>query len=297
MQSYYSILFVPLRPDIKEQVSIGLILRYERLVFFQYSKTKLNWLKDQLSTNSFRLLSHSIRAIDNLLKQESQSQKGTIYNLFPNEEKSSSSWNKEYISYLSKYNNNLLTFTPPRSISLKADLDFFKKLFQLYVSDDFEETLIQENKPDINSFLEEKFYPKIENRINKNIIITSQQVHTLFLPTQVDFIGQNKNPVLGRTVNFERRHDFVENDLRAIYTLVTAFEKIKENSGKYYVIGEEPKSKYNSKSHNVWREIYKSKIMDFVDYRDFEKIEEYLEKHDVRPFIAENDNIKSPPQI
>lgn len=284
MQSFYSILLVPLRPEIHEQVSVGLLLRNERRIYFQFSNQKLKWLKAQLSAESFRLLSHSLKAIEKVLNTDFEHQKESMY-LFPNETPIDHSWDRNYISYLSQYNHNLLIFTPPQSISLDANTESFEKLFHLFVSETTEEPRSRRRILPIDQYLKENFYPKIENRVNQNFELSSQVIPTLIAPTTVDFIGQNERPVIGQKIQFSKRYDFVSKDIGEIIALNTAFERLNTQNGKYYIIGEEPSKVAFPKSHDIWKNIRKYEGLDYVDYRETDAISEYLENHNVHPFF------------
>ncbi|MDX2247433.1 MAG: hypothetical protein SF052_11680 [Bacteroidia bacterium] len=287
MQTYYSILMIPLRSEINEQISIGLLLRDEGTVFFKYSVNKLNWLKSQLSSESFRMIVHSLKAIDTLLRKEASVQNEYTYTLFAENTRKNPMWDRNYIFYLSQYNHNLLTFTPPENISLDASQYSFERLYRLFVSDDQVITPALNSESSIDEYLQHNFYPKIKQRVNQQVKLTQKDIPSLFLPTQVDFIGRNEEPVVGQKIQFSKRQDYLGNDLREIYTLAKAFEEIDIKNGKYYIIGKEPEIKDYPKSHEIWKSIIKSKTVDYVEYRDIEKIADYLEKHDVKPFLEE----------
>ena len=111
MKNYYSIIFASIRPEIEEKISIGLLFWNETKKYFEYSNKKLSLSGNLFSDNSYILLKDSLTNIEHTIDLKDKS------------------LDKDYIDYLSKYNQNVLKWTSPKIIDLDVNKDNFKKLF------------------------------------------------------------------------------------------------------------------------------------------------------------------------
>jgi hypothetical protein len=98
--------------------------------------------------------------------------------------------------------------------------------------------------------------------------------------------GINGMPVAGQTIDFDKKHHFLENDIARFVSLTKAIELEGKEKGKYFVLGHEPDKK-DDKNHLLWEQIKDSKFLEFVDVNDVDRVEEYIEKHEVKPYFAE----------
>lgn len=285
MNTFYSILQVPLRVEAGEKLSIGLLLREGDQVFFRYSKMKLKLIKSLIPRNSYTLLRHSLKDMDRMF--EGNTKLGPFHFQLkdsPNPGDNFSS--KEYISYLSRYNNNLLTFSPPSSFLLKASPSVFSNLYQKMVGDEEEVPESMGKSQELSTYLHENLYPKIKAHVNLDVELNTTHLPSLFLPLRVDFIGKNDAPIVGKEIDFSKSHYYLENDLTKLYTLVKAFEESGEEKGKYYAIGKEP-SLETPKNHGIWQTILRSTSVDFVDFQEVDKIIAFIDQHGVTPYLPE----------
>lgn len=284
MKAYFSILQVPLREEAGEKLSLGLLLREGDTIFFHYSNKKLRLLKALLPTQAFRLLTHSLRDIAHLFENQQEVQAGLQFRLLENSSTAEQFSQESYISYLSQYNNNLLTFTPPAPLGLSANPTVYEQLYRKLVADELNPSVEEPQKWVVKEFLTDRFYPKVEERVNIEVELGYEQLPTLFLPLKVSFIGKNDAPVVGKEIDFSKRSYDLEVDLTRIYTLVKAFEETGEGKGTYYAVGQEP-PKSMEKNHRIWKTIYKAPTVEFVDYRESDKIVSFIEEHNVLPFL------------
>ena len=75
-------------------------------------------------------------------------------------------------------------------------------------------------------------------------------------------------------------------------SLVKPLEVSEKHQGKFFIVGDEPSKKDANKQHQIWRHLMESSLMredilEFVPSGEVDKIEKYLEDHDVRPFFKE----------
>lgn len=110
-QLKYSIIYGVVRVEISERISLGLIIVDGDKINVRYSRKKLEALRLLLSQREYEF----IRKV--LL---SMSRKNTINSA-------------EIVSYLSRYSNNLIAFSPLQAVDLEATKDTQDWLFHNYV--------------------------------------------------------------------------------------------------------------------------------------------------------------------
>lgn len=284
MKSYYSILNVPIRLSIGEQISIALILADEEKIHFKYSHGKIVVIKSLLPESAFSFLKSYLKNLESEINKDLNFAHNESINM-PFDLKFKDYLGKNYLSYLSKYSNNLISFTEPKEINIEASSENFDKLFEKYVFGI--DPPIQ--KPTKKTFLERirtNLYPKIEGKVNLDRRLTSAEIPKLLVPTTINFIGRNEVPVTGQTIEFENKHISIENHIAKYISLVKAFELSNEPNGKYFILGKEP-DKSLVDNHKMWSEIRAQKFFDYVPLKEIGRIEEYIIEHGVQPFIED----------
>jgi hypothetical protein len=136
--------------------------------------------------------------------------------------------------------------------------------------------------------VKQNLFPKIENKVNLELSLTSDDFENLFAPIEIDFIGINGIPVAGQTFDFEKKHYYLENDVTRFVSLTKAIELEGINRGKYYVLGREPQKNID-KNHLLWEHIRDSDFLEFVDVDEIGIVEEYIKEHNVRPYFVDKD--------
>lgn len=280
MKSFYSILTVPLRPSSQEQLNIGLLMVDDHQLLFRFSDKKLNFIKKLLPETSFSLLKSYVLG----LSEKLSTNKDDVMR-----EKFSKT---EFVSYLSNYNSNLLTFSIPTPIELEITDQLFRTLFEKFVFS-YEADLTQYGITEsveliesvtIKTRLMRDLFPTIRKRVNLNQTITTKEVPSLLVPSiKIDFIGRNNIPVAGQGVDFETNLSSITNNISKLISLIKAFD-MEGQKGQYFVIGKEPEKQF-AEQHDNWQRIRQSGLIEFVDVNDMQQITDYIEGHDVRPFI------------
>lgn len=107
----YSIIYAVIRPEISEQVSVGLIIVDGQQVEVRYSRQKLNALQGLFPEKEYKFVS---RVVSQMSKNEK------IDSI-------------ETINYLSRYSNNLIAFSPLQSIDVVPSKQNKELLFRNYV--------------------------------------------------------------------------------------------------------------------------------------------------------------------
>ena len=254
-------------------MNIGLLLVDERNLLFKFSSKKLEFIKKLLPESSFNLLKSYIFGLADKLNDSDESMRIKFSKT-------------EFVSYLSNYNSNLLTFSKPTPIELEVTDQNFRSLFEKFVfSYESEMVQIMNESMTLKDQLKASLYPRIRERVNLNQTITTKEVPTLLVPSvKVNFIGQNSLPVAGQGVDFESAISSISNGISKLISLIKAFD-MEGKKGQYYIMGKEPDKKVFVEQHRNWEHIRGSGLIEFVDIGEIEKISTYIEQHGVRPFV------------
>ena len=190
MNTLFSILYVPISATLEEKVSIGLIMSDGEQHFFKYSQSKLQAIKGLLDNESLSILKAYLKSLEKeinvIVTNENK--------LFSMDIPSKANWiNSSYISYLSRYSNNLIQFSAPKSIDITLTESTYKRVFEKYIFQ-YNTIVSQENTPDIYVSVKTKLYPRITGKVNIDRTLTSDDFENLFAPVEVNFIGVNGVP-------------------------------------------------------------------------------------------------------
>lgn len=273
MTSKYSILSVLIRPEIQEKISIGIILIDENNIQFSYSKNKLNIAKTLLSKSAFDSLKDILFSISSLSKSSE-----IINNKSP--------FSSSYLEYLSRYNNNILAYSPLKEIELASNETNFQKLFFKYIDSNIS-IVNTEKKPfetKLNHFKKER-KNDLQQYFNIDKEITHNEIEGLIVPVSVTFIGQNEVPTFVQSLDFERRTDFLVKDISEIIFLQNAFRDTNKNSYAMAITNEPNKYQF-PQQYDIWNQLRKdsSKIKQY-DISEVDAVIEYAIEHNVQPFI------------
>jgi len=281
MTTQYSILSVLIRPEIQEKITIGFLLMDNNTVFFRYSKHKLGVAKSLLSDNAYKSLKDALHNIEETALKQHLSQQPLTLGF-----EKTNTFTKEYIGYLSRYNNNILSFTAPKHIELEASQPIFTKLYCKFIDD----SIVVEKQAFVKTI---DLFKRTNNEVlskhfNIDKEVTYKEVPKLIVPVTVTFIGQNKVPTFAQTLDFERRTDFLSKEISEILFLQKAFK----DEGKQCIamdITSEPNKKEFPKQHDIWQQLRNIKDIQHYDVSEADALIEYAKQHNVQPFLALNE--------
>lgn len=288
MATQYSILSVLIRPEIQEKISIGLLLFNYDEVYFSFSKNKLQISKELLSSSSFRILRDILENIENKIKSDhlkSPDKKG--FKIYKNSILDNT-FSTSYVSYLSKYSNNVISFTNPKEIHLEINTQNFSTLFRKYIDDIMES--VEEVVPKIKpvEFIKKQFGERIKEHYDFNKEVTHEQIKNLITPVRIDFSGRNEVDVYAQTVDMEAGPASVANHINAFIQLKSTYIKNKVNMQDFF-IAKEPSKQIFPKQHDIWSQLRTSNILNYLDLSESETIITYAKKHGVLPITAFDD--------
>lgn len=274
MQAHFSILSASIRPEIQEQVAIGLMLVGSDNVIFRFSKNKIAVVKELMSQQAVKYLKDTLKQISSNAFNENEKFKG----LYADSEILNKSFSLSYLEYLNRYSNNLLIFSKPKTIELQSSDTLFESLFKKYVDEyEFVETISEPRSFDSHR---NAFFNIVQPFFNIEQEVTPEIVPGLIMPVKVDLIGKNDIPVYAQTIDLERHNYHIQNDLAVLFMLNKALV-----NAKSFHISTEPDKKLFPHQHDTWNSIKYLNDSEYIDLSEVEKIEEYATKHGVIPLF------------
>jgi len=281
MITQYSILSVLIRPEIQEKISIGLLLFDTNDVYFSFSKNKLQVSRELLSNSSYKILKEILESIERKVETDnlklSDKKKFKIYK----NRITDNTFSTSYISYLSKYSNNVISFTNPKEIYLEINSQNFSSLFRKYVDDIIESAEVATKQKPVE-YIKTQFGEKIKEHYDFNKEVTHEQVQNLIAPVRIDFAGRNEIDVYAQTVDMEAGPTTVANHINAFVQLKTTYQKNNVKMQDFF-IAKEPAKELFPKQHDMWNQLRNSDILNYLDLSESEEIITYAEQHGVVP--------------
>lgn len=277
MKTYYSILSVYVNPEINERLSVGMLMVSGEDVFFNYSGSKLSVIKKLVSKNTYNAARHYLKLVERSVERknttnESQGDLGLQEDIDLN-----GLFSEHYIDYLSRYSNNLVSFSKPKYLELEANEEIFRKLFIKLIDESAFES--REKKESQIETFKKIFLPAVKPFFNIEREIDSSNFKGLYTPVKVDLLGKNENEVFAQTIDFEKRSQSVEFYIGTLLQINKALPNAKQ-----FVIGYEP-NKDLTTNFQIWNNIRQSNDFEYVDISEANKIKEYAKMHDVKPLF------------
>lgn len=279
MKTFFSIIYLPLNSNLQEKISVGLVMSNGEQSIFKVSNPKMQIIKGLISSNKFSILKNYFNNIINEIDPKIDEFKLNIKSEIAN------NWlNESYFNYLNRYSNNLVIYSEPRNIDSDVTLESFKSIFNKYVFEYDEEINVIKNE-DILSKVRTRLFTKIEDRVNLNVTVSSNDFNELLTPVDVNFIGKNGVVVAGQTIDFVKRMYNLENDLTRYISFTKAVDYSCAKKGKYFLVGQEPNKIENPANHRTWKHVKESHLVEYVDLSETEKIKDYIVSKGVSPFF------------
>ena len=271
MKSYYSILSITPSAASKDSYAVGLVLADQHNIYHEVSYDKLALLKKLFSFDAYLLIKDKLKSLENTiplqLKDELSKNPDHLKMM-------------DYFSYMSGYANNLVQFSKPKVFSLEANADLFQTLFHDYITFEKFDTKVAE--VDFTSSFKLQKEPRIKPFVNIDYTITPASfIPNVVAPFELDFIGKNGNLVSGEYVDFEKKVNHLYTILAKYLDLVTLMHE-HDKGGTYYLIGKEP-SKSLPKNHLTWSQVRQRPNIEYVEFKEFDRVENHLATGGVRP--------------
>ena len=283
MKSFYTIIFTPIRPAINEQVSVAMLFIGNNEAFFAYAPEKLSFLNKLIPKDAIDFLRVYLKNFDNKINEVKEKIKSEN-ELIPRTISDFEFLTKEYLMHLSKYSNNLLSYSVPVEIDIEASKENFEIIYRKFIS---EYSKSEEKTSDSVKEIKSHLYPKIKNRVNTDINIErikmiNKKLSRSILPTVINIIGKNGNYVAGQFIDFDKQDYNLRSDLSFFSNFIHEIGDIE----KPFIIGKEPENK-NTVQHDYWEEFKENNNFELVSHDRVEIIEKYLKEKDIKPLIQE----------
>ncbi len=275
MKTFYSILYCTVRPNLDEKISIGFFMGNDQHCRFQYSSEKLNIIKDLFSEAAFNTIKLSLRS---LTKLSSECEHDYMY-----AHKGHRVFKEEYFNYLSKYSQNVITYSQPSVIDLDITDSIYNKLFEKFI---YKLPQVVSPKSKLIEKVRRRLVKSISSHVNFDVELKVTDVPGLIVPAKIWFIGKNEVQVTGEAKDFNGIPHIVQQQINAHLYLIDKIKQTKTGkNGHFFFIGDEP-PKELLENHKLWQAVHDTKVLDLVPTDEIEKIESYMEKHGVTPLFA-----------
>lgn len=274
MKTFYSILYCAIRPNLDEKVSIGFFMGNEERCKFHYSLEKLAVIKDLFSDGAYNSIKLHLKS---LTKLSNDCLADTLH-----AHKGHKIFREEYFSYLSRYAQNLITYSEPCRIDIPFDDSTFEKLFEKFV---FNYTEITEHKIRPIEKIRRRLSKSIADFVNFDVEFKKDEIPGLIVPAKVWFIGKNEVQVTGETKDFNGLPHIVQQQINAHLFLIDKIRQTKDGkNGHFFFIADEP-SKSLTENHKLWKAVKETDMLDLVPTGEIEKVEDYMRTHGVEPLF------------
>lgn len=285
MNAFTALVYIKPNTATDEKIAVGLLASGINKIHFSYSKVKLH--------RAFALANINItnpieRYLKNIAKSINEDNSKEIH--FPE----NYTLNKEYLTYLNRYDNGIVYFEKPTSMAFPIDDKQFAEIFKLMLG---EHLMLDKNKHHEISF-SKSIQNKIENREILNskadVIypISPDNVKGIHNPVEVDYISVNGAICAGMHIDFCAeantivKHIYEYKSLAIGLNNFSANKNYKEKSN-YSIYFNAPEGK---EQKNILDKLCKDDSIPGVIVKEIESIEkdvERIEKKDYRKFSME----------
>ncbi|MCF8247224.1 MAG: hypothetical protein K9J37_14715 [Saprospiraceae bacterium] len=282
MASYLSVISAVIRPEIKEKVSIGLLLIGDDKLYLGFSKNKLEVVSQLLPTDVFRGLRFNVKNFQQVAVENEGNRTLFTNHLTVVENLNATIFSESYLGYLSNYKNNIISVSAPNSISIAPTQEVFERLFKKLVD---EQGVYIAKKIAQRSFSKIRESAILKERFNYDVEVTQQLFPNLIVPVKIDLVGENEIPTFVKLVDLERRKNYIAND-------VTSFNFVRDAipDSKRFIVSREPLKAIFPQQHQIWNNLRSTKWFEYIDITEVERLEEYAQIHQVHKLVEPDED-------
>lgn len=188
-------------------------------------------------------------------------------------------FNPERFIYLSKYSNNILSYSEPTEISLAYSNELNHNLITRF----FNERPNAAKPPRNRKFTSyaHRFFAQFQSKVNLNYDIKMEDLSTLVAPVKVDLIGRNERPYISQSIDFSSTIQTIAQKAKDLQALHHAFADIQEQP-VIHILSEEPEK--HSENHQIWQRVRDLKYLHIVPKAEDQMIADYIHEHGVSFF-------------
>ena len=101
----------------------------------------------------------------------------------------------------------------------------------------------------------------------------------------MNFLGKNDAPFAGNMLNLQNRIQSLGNNINSFISLTKILDNAQNKKGKYFLVGEEP-DKELKENHKLWRELRNTKLIEYTELPDIDRISDYITEYGINPYFA-----------
>lgn len=284
----YTIVFITPNPAIQEKIAVGLLLFNQDEVYYKFSSARLQAVKNILGKDGYKLVQDCLRGLSvKVAAQNDNYHLANGYRLFKKQDVSVD-FTAEYINYLSRYKNNIISYAEPVGIDVEPSQEILSKLFTTFIgnADTDKISLVRHERP--IDRLKENYYAQVMKHFIQDRTISYNEVKGLIIPVKVDLAGKNEKDVFVQSIYMEAKPDTIIQEISTFYLLKDTYKKNDIPMQDFVLAAEPPKEQ--KKQHELWKHLFKSNEFNYVDVSEAGRIIEYAEEHNVLPVFGEVDD-------
>jgi hypothetical protein len=285
MALHYTIVFITPNPAIQEKIAVGLLLFNRNEVYYKFSPVKLQLVKNILGKDVFKLVQDGLKSLSAKVAGENNNYHlANGFRLFKHQD-IAIDFTAEYINYLSRYKNNVISYTEPLAIAIEPSEEILIKLFNTFIgeAESDKSSVIRHERP--IDRLKQNYHEQLTKHFIEDKTISYNEVKGLFVPVKVDLVGKNEKDVFVQSIFMEAKPDTIIQEISTFYLLKDTYKKNNSPMQDFVLAAEPPKEQ--KKQHELWKHLFESKEFNYVDVSEAEKIIEYAEEHNVKPVFGE----------
>ena len=294
MDTFYSIIQIAPNPVAGDIISIGLLVKSKNHFWLQFSDEKKNVLKrlQPMQSNIIEFLSQQISQkiaeINNQLKMDQID----LFNI-------QDFLNSETIYYLNKYSNGILRFSGPNELDETINYENFQKLYQIFIDNHHRKNKTEQKKESIeidNIFkqtIQKNLIRGIEHKIHTNLNLTPKIIPGLYSKFEIDCIGKNGVLIGAKSIPFHKSHETIDKEIGHYFNFISILKTKyqpdktdKNNTDKFYIIGDEPSEK-NSPQHKIWENLVDNPAIKLMNSENSEQIAKEIIERKATTFLSQ----------
>jgi len=282
MKTYYSIIKVVPNSLVGDAISIGMILSDDNSFFIRFSNSKIRIAKTLLGDKK-KLLDFFISKIEESFTKINITDKEMNLFHFPDK------INSQYLSYLHKYNNNVIQYGEPKYIAESNTSNTFDALFSLMIEN---ENLYKEKSISVQAIktlenINKKLIERVKHKVHTNIKFTDKIIPSLYFNYEMDCIGLNGVFTAAKSINFNQSELTIQKEVSNYYAISSMLENLKGKYGKennFYLISDEPDN-IGSKEHMLWEKLRKGIKFKLIYSEEADIVAEKIEETNAGMFL------------
>lgn len=267
---WYSLISAVPSTGTDERVHLALFVRSDEDGMVYVSEKRLRGIANLMPDENARAARTIVRDIQK--RWEKELKKGAFVPLL--EEFSAGRF-----EYLSKYSNNILSYSTPNAISLPLSTELYEELVGRF----FNEKPVATRPRSSHKFsaYATRFFTQFKTVANLNYEIKLSDLSTLAAPVRIDLIGKNKMPYISQSIDFTNTVNTIAQKAKDLQALHHAFQDHGEKP-MIHVLSEEPPR--NTEQHSYWQRIRDLNYLHIIPRAEDERITAYIREHGVSFF-------------